>query len=86
MIDFKALFETLPSPYMVLDRDLRYVAMNRAYEDAVRMPRERAIGRNLFELFPDAANSQRLLDSFDHVFNTGEPHTLAYIPTMCRAR
>ena len=80
MIDFKALFETLPSPYMVLDRDLRYVAMNRAYEDAVRMPRERAIGRNLFELFPDAANSQRLLDSFDHVFNTGEPHTLAYIP------
>ena len=80
MIDFKALFETLPSPYMVLDRDLRYVAMNRAYEDAVRMPRERAIGRNLFELFPDATNSQRLLDSFDHVFNTGEPHTLAYIP------
>lgn len=54
--------------------------MNRAYEDATRMPRERAIGRNLFELFPDAENGQRLLASFDHVFETGEPHTLAFIP------
>lgn len=80
MVDFKALFENLPSPYMVVDRDLRYVAMNRAYEQAVRTPRERALGRSVFEMFPDAENSQRLLDSFDHVFQTGEPHTLAFIP------
>ncbi|HEX6860673.1 MAG TPA: PAS domain-containing protein [Caulobacteraceae bacterium] len=80
MVDFEQLFENLPSPYMVLDRELRYVAMNRAYEDAVRMPRERAIGRTLFELFPDAANSQRLRESFERVFEKGEPHTLAFIP------
>lgn len=80
MVDFKALFENLPSPYMVLDQDLRYVAMNRAYEDAVRMPRERALGRSVFEMFPDAENSARLLESFDYVFEKGEPHTLAFIP------
>jgi PAS domain-containing protein len=79
-VDFRSLFEHLPSPYMVLDRDLNYVAANRAYEDAVRMPVERLIGHNVFELFPDAANSQTLRDSFDHVFRTGEAHTLAFIP------
>lgn len=80
LVDFENLFENLPSPYMVLDRELRYVAMNRAYETAVRMPRERAIGHNIFDLFPDAANSRRLRESFDHVLRTGEPHTLAFIP------
>jgi len=80
LIDFERLFEHLPSPYMVMDRRYRYVAMNRAYENAVRMPRERAIGQNIFDLFPDAANGERLKASFDQVFSKGEPHTLAYIP------
>ena len=31
-IDFRALFGALPSPYMILDRDLRYVEVNTAYE------------------------------------------------------
>jgi PAS domain S-box-containing protein len=65
---------------MVLDRDLNYVAANAAYEEAVRMPRERLMGRNVFDLFPDAENGDRLRESFWQVFRTGEPHSLAFIP------
>ncbi|MGE5566243.1 MAG: sensor histidine kinase [Parcubacteria group bacterium] len=79
-LDFHSLFENLPSPYMVLDRNLNYVAANAAYEDAVRMPRERMIGRYVFDLFPDAENGDRLLASFRQVLKTGEPHSLAFIP------
>ena len=80
MVNFESLFEHLPSPYMVVDREFRYVAMNRAYENAVRMPKERAIGQKVFDLFPDAANGGRLKGSFEHVFAKGEAHTLAFIP------
>ena len=30
-IDFMRVFEALPSPYMLLDHELRYVAANPAY-------------------------------------------------------
>ena len=60
-IDFKALFDTLPSPYMVLDRELRYVEVNRAYAETLARARGELIGRHLFEAFPDDGESGRLL-------------------------
>jgi len=66
---------------MVLDRQYNFVAVNSAYERAVLRGRDELIGRNLFDLFPnDGEGGRRLRDSFDHVLNTGESDTLAYIP------
>lgn len=79
-IDFRALFDALPSPYMVLDRDLTYVATNPAYEALVQMPREAMTGRGLFELFPDPVNRVPLEASLRRALDTGEPDTLAFIP------
>ena len=79
-IDFKALFDTLPSPYMVLDRELRYVEVNQAYVETLARPREALIGRKIFEAFPDDGESgRRLRASFARVFETGQADTMALI-------
>jgi len=80
-INFKLLFEQLPSPYMVLDADLRFVAANPAYL-AVTMRRwDELEGQNVFEMFPEPGENGRLLAaSFQRVLQSGQADTLAYLP------
>ncbi|MGQ3015909.1 sensor histidine kinase [Phenylobacterium sp.] len=80
-IDFRALFETLPSPHMVLDRDLCFVEANLAYQRVTERTRDQLIGGNIFDLFPNPGEGgRRLRDSFERVLATGQPDTLALIP------
>lgn len=79
-LDFARIFEALPSPFMILDRQLRYVAANRAYEEVTATPFAQLEGRVLFDLFPNEGEAgTRLRESFERVLATGEPDTLAYI-------
>lgn len=79
-LDFARIFEALPSPFMILDRNLCYVAANSAYEAVVGTPLAALKGNNLFDLFPnDGEEGKRLRQSFERVFATGEPDTIAYI-------
>ena len=80
-IDFRALFETLPSPHMVLDRDLRFVEANLAYQRVTERSRDELIGQNIFDLFPNPGEGGRQLrESLQKVLDTGQPDTLALIP------
>jgi signal transduction histidine kinase len=51
--DFKSFFESAPGLYLVLDPDLRIVAVSDAYLQATMTVRESILGRNIFEVFPD---------------------------------
>ena len=51
-IDFKQLFEVSPNPYMLLDRELRYVSANAAYLRVTASCLEELLGRPIFEVFP----------------------------------
>jgi PAS domain S-box-containing protein len=51
--DFHAIFDATPSPYLVLDADLRIVSVNKAYLLATRTLYEDIIGRDIFDVFPD---------------------------------
>lgn len=85
MIDFESLFAAIPSPYMVLDAKLNYVAVNKAYEAVVKLPAERIVGSNLFELFPnDGEEGHRLKRSIETVLETGRSDTIAFIPYAIR--
>lgn len=80
-IDFKALFETLPSPYMVLDEKLHFVAANAAYLAVTMRTMEELQGQFVFDMFPDPGeNGRRLAASLARVLETGLPDTLAYLP------
>ncbi|MFC3068784.1 PAS domain-containing protein [Phenylobacterium soli] len=79
--DFHALFQVLPSPYMVLDRELRYVAVNDAYCAVTERRADELIGRPIFELFPNPGEGgRRLRASFEQVIETGKPHSIPLIP------
>lgn len=79
--DFQAIFDIIPSAHMVLDRDLKYVAANNAYERATLRSRDELIGRYIFDQFPnEGEGGKRLAASFNRVLETGKPDTLAYIP------
>ncbi len=80
-IDFSVLFDRLPSPYMVLDKELRFVAANAAYLAVTSRKWDELAGRNVFEMFPDPGeNGRRLKASFDRVLEMDQPDTLAYLP------
>lgn len=80
-LDFRAVFDALPSPFMVLDRDLCYVHANPAYTSVIMRPLEQLLGRNIFDLFPNEDDGgRRLRASFERVLETGERDTIAFIP------
>jgi len=51
--DFRALFESAPGLYLVLNTDLKIVAVSNAYLWATMTQREAILGRGIFEIFPD---------------------------------
>ena len=51
--DFRALFESAPGLYLVLDPDFDIVAVSDAYLGATMTKRGEIMGRNIFDVFPD---------------------------------
>jgi two-component system sensor kinase FixL len=51
--DFRALFESAPGLYLVLDPNLKIVAVSNAYCAATMTTRADIVGRRLFDVFPD---------------------------------
>jgi len=89
---FNALFQRSPNAYMVLDRELRYLEANHAYELLVGMSREQLVGRGLFEVFPGSVNpdgsnqSDVLHASLRRAIASGERDTLALIAYAIEAQ
>jgi serine phosphatase RsbU (regulator of sigma subunit)/PAS domain-containing protein len=81
-IDYVTLFRSLPTPYMVMDRELVVVEANDAYLATVGRTRGEIIGRPVFDSFPpspdalDADGVPRVQRSFELARDTGRPHTM----------
>jgi PAS domain S-box-containing protein len=52
-VDFRAVLEQAPWLYLILDPSFRIVAVSDAYLQATMTKRERLVGRNIFDAFPD---------------------------------
>ena len=82
-LDFRALFESAPGCYLVLDPGLVIVAVSDAYLHATMTRREDILGRGLFEVFPDnpddpeATGVGNLRASLDRVRHGRVPDTMA---------
>jgi signal transduction histidine kinase/ActR/RegA family two-component response regulator len=82
-VDFRALFESAPGSFLVLDPDLRIVAASDAYLSATMTRREDVVGRGIFDVFPDnpddphATGVANLRASLRRVLKHGRPDTMA---------
>ncbi|MBI1754160.1 MAG: response regulator [Acidobacteria bacterium] len=81
--DFRALFEAVPNLYLVLDPELRIVAVSNAYLSATLTRREDILGRGIFEVFPDnpddpaATGTSNLRASLMRVLSQKRPDVMA---------
>jgi PAS domain-containing protein len=81
--DFRALFESSPGCFLVLDPDLTIVAVSDEYLTATMTLREEILGRGLFEVFPDnpddaeATGEGNLRASLDRVRRDRVPDSMA---------
>ncbi|GGK34599.1 hypothetical protein GCM10010124_29090 [Pilimelia terevasa] len=79
-LDFRALFEAAPVPLIILDPDLAIIAANDAYLAVTRTDRAAIVGRPVFDIFPDAADSHpgggALRRSLERVVREHAPDTM----------
>ena len=62
-IDFREIFDRIPSPYMLLDRDYKYVAANAAYLNTLQRRWEDIEGAYIFDAFPSEGESRASLEA-----------------------
>ncbi|MEB8388496.1 PAS domain-containing protein [Rhodobacteraceae bacterium KMM 6894] len=82
-IDLGAIFASAPSPYVLIDRDLRIVWANDAYLKVTGRTNGTLIGRLLTEEFPapdDSVSDKMLRGSFRKVLATGQIDHMPLIP------
>jgi two-component sensor histidine kinase len=83
-LDFEAVFNSLPAPFLVMDRDFNIVACNRAFLDTTRRTPDTLIGINIFTAFPAAGESGRILrDSLERVRDNGVFNVLPVFSCAC---
>ena len=83
-LDFEAVFNSLPAPFLVMDRDLNIVACNRAFFDVTRRSPDTLIGINIFTAFPAAGESGQILrDSLERVRDKGVVNVLPVFSCAC---
>jgi len=82
-IDYKSLFESVPGLYLILSTDFTILTASYLYCKATLTNREKIIGKNLFEVFPDnpddpdADGVSNLRASLNFVLKNKVPHTMA---------
>ncbi|HUD26142.1 MAG TPA: ATP-binding protein [Burkholderiaceae bacterium] len=83
VVDFRALFESVPGLYLVLDPEVNIVAVSDAYCRATTTRREDILGRAIFDVFPDnpddpaADGVRRLRASLQRVLQNGVADAMA---------
>lgn len=73
-LDFRALFEAAPGLHLILDTELRIVAMTDAYARATMTRREDIVGHEFSEIFPN--NPGDLRASLERVLRERVPDTM----------
>jgi PAS domain S-box-containing protein len=83
-LDFEAVFNSLPAPFLVMDRNFNIVAFNQAFLNKTGCSPDTLVGMNIFTAFPAAGESGRLLqESLDHVRDKGVVNVLPVFSCAC---
>src|ERR1700730_13229763 len=82
--DFEAVFDSLPTPLLLMDQDLTIVALNRAFLQATKTSREAVVGNNIFTALPAAQESRGILQqSFERARDRGVTDVVPLVSYNC---
>jgi PAS domain S-box-containing protein len=69
---YRNLANSISDLFFALDKDLRYTYWNRASEKLTNIPPEQAIGKSLYQIFPDIAGTETD-NLYNYVLKTKKP-------------
>ncbi|SHH55007.1 sensor histidine kinase [Marivita hallyeonensis] len=79
-VNFEDVFQRAPTPTMVLDRNLVFVAANASYLNLFNLTEDDLLGKYVFDAFPESEDRvQAMTDVFQRTFVEGTS-TIAEIP------
>ncbi len=82
-VDFKALFESAPDLYAVLDPHFNIISVNEIFSRVTMINRTEIMGKQIFEVFPDnpkdrkATGVKNLRYSLENVLKNKTPYSMA---------
>ena len=75
-IDFADLFAHLPTPLMILDRELRYIHANALYLSITGRRLDELVGRFVFDVFPETSERRTIFENAFHRAVAGETNSV----------
>ena len=75
---YRNLAESISDVFFVMDGDLRYTYWNKASESLTGISAKDAIGKTIFEIFPDREDTRRAIALYREVLKTQQPKTLVH--------
>lgn len=84
-LNFAALFDASPYPYLLIASDFTIIGVNPAYLAATARTFEDIVGKDIFDAFPanpsdpDGTNLEEVRRSIDLAIRTRKPHTSALL-------
>jgi two-component sensor histidine kinase len=82
--DFETIFNSLPAPLLVMDRNLTILALNQAFLKAAKTSREAVVGANIFTAFPAAQESRGVLQqSLERARDQGVANVVPLVSYTC---
>jgi PAS domain S-box-containing protein len=73
---YRELADSITDVFFAMDKNLRYTYWNKASEELVGIPAKDAIGKSLFDIFPDTPEIRRAESSYLYVLRTKKPKSL----------
>lgn len=72
---YRELADSIADVFFAMDENLRYTFWNSASEELTGVPAEEAIGKSLYDLFPDTPETRRAEEIYRDVLRTQQPRT-----------
>jgi len=72
---YRELAASITDIFFAMDKDLRYTYWNRASEELTGIKAKDAIGRSIFEVFPDREDVKRAVAAYRKVLKTQQPQS-----------
>ncbi len=73
---YRELADSITDIFFAMDRDLRYTYWNKASEELTGIKAEDALGKSVFDIFPDREDTRKAVATYREVLATQKPQTL----------